>query len=149
MILQLENNNSTNIEINFDSTEIKTEENVSFSLRFSDSITGQQISDVNYSIMIKDSEDKTLIEKSSQYTKDGTDIQTVEFSKAGPVTVLIDIEGTGTEMPYDVSYSGGTSFVVTAVSGFDYGIILFLVPAVIVSIIAIRYVLKFSKRSNH
>jgi len=148
LILQLENNDRINVEINFNSTEIKTEESVSFSLRFFDSVSGQQISDVNYSIMIKDSEEKTIINKSSQYAKDGNDIQTIEFSETGPANVLIDIKGTGTEMPYDTSYSGGTGFMITVVPEFDFGMILFLGLAITASLIANRYAFKFSKRSK-
>jgi len=148
LILELENNDRTNVEVNFNPVEFKAKESASFSFRFSDSVSGQQISDVNYSIIIKDSEEKTLIDKSSQYAKDGEDIQTVEFSETGPVTVLIDIEGTGTKVPYDTSYSGETSFILTVVPGFDYSIILFLGLAVAASLVAIRYALRFSKRSK-
>ncbi|MDH3677512.1 MAG: glycoside hydrolase [Nitrosopumilus sp.] len=147
LILHLENNSNTNIEINFDSTEIKVEESISFSLRFFDSMSGKNLSDVNYSIIIKDSEDQTLIEKSSQYAQDGEDTQTVEFLKTGPVNVLIVIEGTGTEMPFDESNSGGTGFIITVVPGFDYGMMLILAVVIIASLFAVGYALKFSKKS--
>ena len=148
LILQLENNASMSVEINFNPAEIKTGESILFSLRFFDSVSGQQISEVNYTIMIKDSEENILIDNPSQYAKDGKEVQTVQFSKTGPATILIDIEGTGTQIPYDMSYAGRTGGIITVVSGFDFGMILFLGLAITASLITIRYALRFSKRSK-
>jgi hypothetical protein len=151
LILHLDNNKA-NVEVNFDPAQIQTEQDTLLSLRFYDSKSGNTVSDVNYSIMIKDSDGKTVLEKLSQHAIDGTDFHNATFSKEGPATALIEIEGTGTELPYDSMYSGITGFVVTAETGLvdeetEYGMFLIL-GLVIVLVILISYTKIKKSKSN-
>jgi len=137
-ILEVKNDDgqtNANVEMNFSPTVIQPDQSVQLTLRFFDPVSREQLSDVYYSFTIIDSEGKIVDNKSSEYTEDGNDTLNVKFSKTGPVTILIDIQGTGPEKPYDVKYSGTTSLVMTVVPEFSYVAILLLGLAMAASII--------------
>jgi len=66
-------------------------------------------------------EGNEIVSNHNQRAEAGMDIQKVQFSKTGPVTVIIDVEGIGDEQPYDTYLAGKTSAVVTVVPEFPMG----------------------------
>jgi hypothetical protein len=116
MILET-SNNLLNIELDFNQSVLDIKEPATFTLRFIDSSSGNLIENVNYSFFIEDLNGR-IIYDDSQYTEDGSDSQTVQFSQTGPVTVKITVDGQGIEKPYDAKYEGETNAVFTVIPEF-------------------------------
>jgi len=96
---------------------------VEFELQFINPENGKTLEQVNYSLSIFDVDGNTILAKSNQYAEDGFDSQMVLFSKIGPVSIEIEILGTGKTKPFDTSYSGSTDAVISVVPEFPIGII--------------------------
>ncbi len=99
----------------------------SFELKFLDPETAEPLENVNYSFTIEDLEGNEIVSNQNQRAESGMDIQKVQFSKTGPVTVIIDVEGIGDEQPYTTYWAGKTSAVITVVPEFPMGALVALV----------------------
>jgi hypothetical protein len=51
------------------------------------------VNDVSYSFKITDSSGKVITDLHDQSASDGTGMQTVKFTQAGPATVLVSVDG--------------------------------------------------------
>jgi len=120
-------NGRINVIVNIGEDLLDLERPSSFELKFLDPETAEPLENVNYSFTIEDLEGNEIVSNQNQRAEAGMDIQNVQFSKTGPVTVIIDIEGIGDEQPYTTYLSGKTSAVVTVVPEFPMGPLLAMV----------------------
>ena len=119
-------NNAVNVEISFNGEKIDVEDPTNFTLRFVEPSSGILLDEVNYSIEVFDATGKKIDDKPNLFAKAGTDSQTITFPEKGPYTILFNIKGTGTDIPYDTAHSGTVSFIITVVPEFPFGIIMSL-----------------------
>ena len=115
-------NETANIEVSIDRKKLEVNELTNFTLHFFDPENGNILEDVNYSFEVSDSLGVKVLNLKGMYTKSGMDTQSINFTQEGPFTVLIDIEGTGTDEPFDTKYSGMASATITVVPEFPASI---------------------------
>ena len=117
-------NEAVNVEMGISQENLEPDTPIEFSLKFTNPTSGVQLENVNYSFKIVDVSGNELVNRLNQHTQDGFDIQSVTFSKTGPLTIMIDVQGLGKEQPFSTKYSGDVSAVITVVPEFP---ILFVV----------------------
>ena len=115
-------NETANIEVSIDRKKLEVNELTNFTLRFFDPENDNILEDVNYSFDVSDSTGEKVLNLQNLHTKSGVDTQSINFMQEGPFTVLIDIEGTGTDKPFDTKYSGMASATITVVPEFPASI---------------------------
>jgi len=121
---------------------------ITFSLKFLDPATGQTLEHVNYSFTIEDVSGNKVHNSLNQHTEDGLDTQTVTFPKTGALTLVIDVKGLGIESPFDTTYAGKTSAVITVVPEFPIGILVVMGLAMIAVIILGKFKGYLTNHSN-
>jgi len=122
-VLNLQTSNgAVNVEIEIDQKSLEPDIPITFSLKFINPDSGQILENVNYSFSVEDSEGN-VVDMLNQLADNVVDNQTVTFSKTGPVTMEIDIQGLGIEKPYDTKHSGVANAVITVVPEFPIGVI--------------------------
>ena len=115
-------NETANIEVSIDRKKLEINELTNFTLSFFDPENGKTLEAVNYSFEVSDSTGKKVLNLKNLHAKSGMDTQSINFTQEGPFTVLIDIEGTGTDEPFDTKYSGMASATITVVPEFPASI---------------------------
>ena len=111
-------NGKVNIILEFgqDSLDLQTLSN--FTLTFLEPQTSEPLENLNYTFIVEDVDGNKIVNKQNQQAVNGVDIQNVQFSKEGPMTIIIEVEGTGEDSKFSTFYSGGTSAVITVVPEF-------------------------------
>ncbi|MGQ0791029.1 MAG: sialidase family protein [Nitrosopumilaceae archaeon] len=137
-------NETANIEVSIDRKKLEVNELTNFTLRFFDPQNGDILENVNYSFEVSDSTGKKVLSLKNLHVKSGMDTQLINFTQEGPFTVLIDIQGTGIDEPFNTKYSGVASATITVVPEFSSSII--LMTAVIGLALAISMYKKKSLR---
>jgi len=124
-------NGAINVELDMGEKSLDIQTPANFAFKFFDPKTGEPLENVNYSFSIEDLEGNKIVNNQNQLAKEGIGTQNVQFSKPGPMTVIIDIEGIGNDPPYDTKFAGTTSAVITVVPEFPIGVL-----AVMISILS-------------
>ena len=117
-------NDAAKIELKIDRKKPEVNRLTNFTLRFFDPEDSSLLNDVNYSFKISDYTGETVINLENQFTQTGVDTHPITFSQEGPFTVLIEIQGTGIDKPFDTKYSGIASATITVVPEFSMNVIL-------------------------
>jgi len=128
-------NGAVDIQLEMDKNSLDVETPSHFTIKFNDPETGESLDDVNYSFSIEDLDGNKIVNNQNQLAETGTDIQSVQFSRPGSVTVIIDVNGIGTESPNDTKYTGTTSAVITVVPEFPLGVLAMMIPFLSLAII--------------
>jgi len=145
IILMQTTNGAVNIEIEIEE-KLEKDVPVDFNLKFIDPTTGKILENVNYSLSIKDSQGNKIISRLNQYTESGIDTQIIRFSKNGPMTIEIEVQGLGNELPYATKYSGNTSAIITDVP--EFPIVMAIMVLGMISIIVMRKIIPYSSLHN-
>jgi len=119
----LTDNSSIKVEVTVDWETVETEQPARFTFRFLHPLTEQQLQHVNYSFMVMDENGNNVVSESNIHAHTGIDTQSITFSEIGSFTLLIDIAGVGIDEPYDSSYSGVASTVLTVVPEFSLSVL--------------------------
>ena len=114
-------NGSVNVEVTVDTDILQKAEPTQFTLKFLDPESGEALQGVNYSFIITDDKDNSIVNRANEHAHEGTDTQVVTFANTGPFTLTVDVEGLGMEKPYDSMHSGKTSTLLTVVPEFPFG----------------------------
>ena len=130
-------NGAVTIEMGIDTKIIEPEMPVTFTLKFLDPLTGQQLKDVNYSFKIDDVEGNNLVNMLNQHTETGFDTQTVTFQKKGSVNIVIEVEGK--EPPYDIQFAGTASAIITVVPEFPIGVLGILAIVLVMGLLLSKF----------
>ncbi|MGH9909351.1 MAG: sialidase family protein, partial [Nitrososphaerales archaeon] len=131
-------NEKANIEVSIDRKKLDVNELTNFTLRFFDPENGDILEDVNYSFEVSDSTGENVLNLKNLYAKSGVDTQSINFSEDGPFTILIDIQGTGTDRPFDTKYSGMATATITVVPEFPSSI-MFMTAAIVFTLAISMY----------
>ena len=131
-------NEAVNVEMGISQENLEPDTPIEFSLKFTNPASGVQLENVNYSFKIVDVSGNELVNRLNQHTQDGFDIQSVTFSKTGPLTIMIDIQGLGKEQPFSTKYSGDVSAVITVVPEFPI-LFVVLVLAMLASLLLAKF----------
>ena len=99
-------NQSVNVLINWEPTEIQLHEGTEFSLDFQDPSSGDSIRHVNYNFEIIDENGESLESMTDLHAHGGSDEQTVTFHTPGNFNLVLTILGTGMDTPFDTTQSG-------------------------------------------
>ena len=105
-------NQSVNVLINWEPTEIQLHEGTEFSLDFQDPSSGESIRHVNYNFEIIDENGETFESMTDLHAHGGSDEQTVTFHTPGSFNLVVTILGTGMDTPFDTTQSGTAQTVV-------------------------------------
>ncbi len=116
-------NESIKVEIGLGEGALEPDSPITFTLKFTDPSTEEVLENVNYSFKILDVAGDEVISRLNQFTSDGLDEQKATFTKTGPLTLTIDVEGTGEELPYNTKYAGTASAVITVIPEFPLGFV--------------------------
>ncbi|MFQ5940914.1 MAG: hypothetical protein ACE5KA_04360, partial [Nitrososphaerales archaeon] len=118
----LTDNESVKVEVTTDLGTLETGKPVGFTLNFHDPMTGKLLQNVNYSFIIIDEGGNNILNRLNLHANEGIDTQFVTFSNTGSFTLSIDIAGIGINEPYDSTYDGMASTVLTVVPEFPLSI---------------------------
>jgi len=132
-------NEATNIEVSFDRKNLQIDELTNFTLRFFDSADGNPLKDVRYSFQISDSQGQSILNLQNQHSQSGINSHSVTFLQEGPFTILIDIQGTGTDPPFDTKSSGRASVTITVVPEFRNSVMISMVAIMGLAMIITLY----------
>src|SRR5918996_1478186 len=106
-------NESVNVLISWEPTEIEPEQDTEFTIDFQDPSSGDSISHVNYNFEIIDENNGETVESMTDlHTHSGSDEQTVTFDTAGSFNVVATIIGTGIDPPFDTTQSGTAETII-------------------------------------
>ncbi|MDQ4014623.1 MAG: hypothetical protein M3136_02540 [Thermoproteota archaeon] len=106
-------NQSVNVLVSWEPTEIEPGEDTEFTLDFQDPSSGESISHVNYNFEIKDQNNgETVQSMTDLHTHSGSDEQTVTFDTTGGFNFVVTIIGTGINPPFDTTQSGTAQTVI-------------------------------------
>ncbi|MDP9015319.1 MAG: hypothetical protein M3M87_00975, partial [Thermoproteota archaeon] len=105
-------NQSVNVLINRQPTEIQLHESTEFTLDFQDPSSGESIRHVNYNFEIIDENGETVESMTDLHAHGGSDEQTVTFHTPGSFNLVVTILGTGMDTPFDTAQSGTAQTVV-------------------------------------
>jgi hypothetical protein len=107
-------NESVNVLINWEPTEIEPEQDTEFTLDFQDPSSGDSIPHVNYNFEIIDENNGEMVESMTDlHTHSGSDEQTVTFDTTGSFNFVVTIIGTGINPPFDTTQSGTAETIIT------------------------------------
>jgi hypothetical protein len=106
-------NQSVNVLVSWEPTEIEPGEDTEFTLDFQDPSSDESISHVNYNFEIKDQNNgETVQSMTDLHTHSGSDEQTVTFDTTGGFNFVVTIIGTGINPPFDTTQSGTAQTVI-------------------------------------
>ena len=106
-------NQSVNVLISWEPTEIEPGQDTDFTLDFQDPSSGESISHVKYNFEIKDQNNgETVQSMTDLHTHSGSDEQTVTFDTTGGFNFIVTIIGTGIDPPFDTTQSGTAQTVI-------------------------------------
>jgi hypothetical protein len=107
-------NQSVNVLISWEPTEIEPGQDTEFTLDFQDPSSGDSIPHVNYNFEILDQNNgETVQSMTDLHTHSGSDEQTVTFDTTGSFNFVVTIIGTGIDPPFDTTQSGTAQTVIT------------------------------------
>ncbi|HEX6281794.1 MAG TPA: hypothetical protein VFZ67_06155, partial [Nitrososphaera sp.] len=107
-------NQSVNVLISWEPTEIEPGQDTEFTLDFQDPSSGDSIPHVNYNFEIIDQNNgETVQSMTDLHTHSGSDEQTVTFDTTGSFNFVVTIIGTGIDPPFDTTQSGTAQTVIT------------------------------------
>jgi plastocyanin len=138
-------NSSVNVEVTIDKGMVKDKEimvdppqQVKFDLKFLDPTTGKPLQHVNYQFHVADKSGAMVAHKMGLHVHEGMDSQSVAFSDTGSFTLMVVIEGTGINKPYDTAHSGTASSLVTVTPEFPFSVIAIMAAVVGMGVLATR-----------
>jgi hypothetical protein len=106
-------NESVNVLISWEPTEIEPEQDTEFTLDFQDPSSGDSISHVNYNFEIIDENNGETVESMTDlHTHSGSDEQTVTFDTTGSFNFVVTVIGTGINPPFDTTQSGTAETII-------------------------------------
>ncbi len=105
-------NQSVNVLIGWEPTEIEPGADTEFTLDFQDPASGDSIPHVNYNFEIIDQNGNPVSSMTDLHTHSGSDEQTVTFDNAGSFNLVATIIGTGIDPPFDTTQSGTAQTVI-------------------------------------
>lgn len=106
-------NESVNVLINWEPTEIEPDQVTEFTLDFQDPSSGDSIPHVNYNFEITDENNGEMVESMTDlHTHSGSDEQTVTFDTTGSFNFVVTVIGTGINPPFDTTQSGTAETIV-------------------------------------
>jgi hypothetical protein len=105
-------NQSVNVLISWQPTEIMPGEESEFTLDFQDPSSGDSIPHVNYNFEIVDQNGGTVESMTDLHTHSGSDEQTVTFDNPGSFNLVATIIGTGIDPPFDTTQSGTAQTII-------------------------------------
>ena len=106
-------NQSVNVLICWDPSEIEPGQDTDFTLDFQDPSSGDSIPHVNYNFEIIDQNGETVQSMTDLHTHSGSDEQAVTFDTEGSFNLVATIIGTGIDPPFDTTQSGTAQTVIT------------------------------------
>jgi hypothetical protein len=107
-------NQSVNVLISWEPTEIEPNQDVEFTFDFQDPSSGESIPHVNYNFEIIDQNNgETVQSMTDLHTHSGSDVQTGTFDTTGSFNFVVTIIGTGINPPFDTTQSGTAQTVIT------------------------------------
>jgi hypothetical protein len=106
-------NESVNVLISWEPTEIEPEQDTEFTIDFQDPSSGDSISHVNYNFEIIDENNGETVESMTDlHTHSGSDEQTVTFDTTGSFNFVVTVIGTGINPPFDTTQSGTAETII-------------------------------------
>jgi|SRR5688572_4237384 len=105
-------NQSVNVLIGWEPTEIEPGVDTEFTLDFQDPSSGDSIPHVNYNFEIIDQNGNPVESMTDLHTHSGSDEQTVTFDNPGSFNLVATIIGTGIDPPFDTTQSGTAQTVI-------------------------------------
>jgi plastocyanin len=114
-------------------------QSVKFLINFFDPTTGQPIQHVNYQFHVADASGAMVAHEMSQHTHEGADSKSVALSDKGSFTLMIVVEGTGINKPYDTAHSGTASSMITVTPEFPLSIMAVMAAVVGIGVVATRF----------
>jgi plastocyanin len=112
---------------------------VKFFINFMDPTTKQPISHVNYQFHVADASGAMVAHEMSRHTHEGADTKSVAFSDTGSFTLMVVVEGTGINPPFDTAYSGTASSMVTVTPEFPLSVMAIMAAVVGIGVAATRF----------
>jgi len=112
---------------------------VKFFINFMDPTTKQPISHVNYQFHVADASGAMVAHEMSLHTHEGADTKSVAFSDTGSFTLMVVVEGTGINKPFDTSHSGTASSMVTVTPEFPLSVMAIMAAVVGIGVAATRF----------
>ena len=139
-------NGSIDVEVTIDKGMIHGSEfiidppqTIKFDIRFLDPTTKQPLQHVNYQFHVADQSGAMVAHKMGIHVHEGMDSQSVAFSGTGSFTLMIVVEGTGLNKPFDTTHSGTASSSVTVVPEFPLGVMAIMAAVVGIGVAATRF----------
>jgi hypothetical protein len=106
-------NQSVNVLISWEPTEIEPGQDTEFTLDFQDPSSGDSIPHVNYNFEIIDQNNGEPVESMTDlHTHSRSDEQTVTFDNPGSFNLVATIIGTGIDPPFDTTQSGTAQTII-------------------------------------
>jgi hypothetical protein len=105
-------NQSVNVLVSWEPTEIEPGEDTQFTLEFQDPSSGEPIDHVNYNFEVVDQNGETVQSMTDLHTHSGSDEQAVTFDTPGSFNLVTTIIGTGINPPFDTTQSGTAQTVI-------------------------------------
>jgi hypothetical protein len=106
-------NESVNVIIDWEPTEIEPEQEIEFTFEFQDPSSGESLSHVNYDLeIIEDESGETVESVTERHSHSGSDEQSMTFDNAGDFSVEVTVIGTGVNPPFDTTYSGTAETII-------------------------------------
>jgi hypothetical protein len=105
-------NQSVNVLIGWEPTEIELGADTEFTLDFQDPASGDSIPHVNYNFEIIDQNGNPVESMTDLHTHSGSDEQTVTFDNPGSFNLVATIIGTGIDPPFDTTQSGTAQTII-------------------------------------
>jgi len=146
MIMIPTDNGSVNVEVTIDKGMVRGSEfmidppqEVKFDLKFLDPTTGQPLQHVNYQFHVADASGAMVANEMGIHIHEGVDSRSVAFSDTGSFNLMIVVEGTGINKPYDTAHSGTASSMVTVTPEFPLGIMAIMAAVVGIGVAATRF----------
>jgi hypothetical protein len=139
-------NGSINVEVTIDNGMVHGNEfmvdppqQVKFDLRFLDPTTDQPLEHVNYQFHVADQSGAMVAHEMDLHVHDGMDSQSVAFSDTGSFTIMVVVEGTGINKPYDTAHSGTASSMVAVTPEFPFSVVAIMAAVVGMGVLATRF----------
>lgn len=135
-------NGSTNVEIVIENAVVEDNQFtidqprlVTFSLKFTDSITDEQLEHVNYKFAVTDTNGNMIFTNEENHVHDGTNAHSMLFTDTGSFTLTIEVEGTGAP-PYDTAHTGTVSSSVAVTPEFPLSVMVILAAVAGIGVVA-------------
>jgi hypothetical protein len=105
-------NQSVNVLISWEPTDIQLGEDTEFTLNFQDPASGDSIPHVNYNFEIIDQDGAPVESITDLQTHSGSDEQTATFDTPGSFNLVVTIIGTGIDPPFETTQSGTAQTII-------------------------------------